>query len=80
LQFLEEIEKAPTREREREREKLTQAIMCFQIRTLGMLRSRFSSLPGAFNENLVPTAEGKKSRRGFSFRRDFKKVWKLLQP
>jgi callose synthase len=39
-----------------------------------MLRSRFSSLPGAFNENLVPTAEGKKSRRGFSFRRDFKKV------
>lgn len=38
-----------------------------------MLRSRFSSLPGAFNENLVP-ADQKKSRRKFSFRKDFEKV------
>lgn len=39
-----------------------------QIRTLGMLRSRFQSLPGAFNETLVPKdeKEGKKKRKGLS--------------
>jgi callose synthase len=44
-----------------------------EIRTLGMLRSRFSSLPGAFNANLVP-ADGTKRRHRFSFRRNFKKI------
>lgn len=44
-----------------------------QIRTLGMLRSRFSSLPGAFNESLVPQ-DGTRARKGFSFSRDFEKV------
>lgn len=29
-------------------------IYCLQIRTLGMLRSRFESLPGAFNGCLIP--------------------------
>jgi len=38
-----------------------------------MLRSRFSSLPGAFNESLVPD-DGKRARKGFSFSRDFEKV------
>ncbi|CAN6481516.1 unnamed protein product [Victoria cruziana] len=39
-----------------------------EIRTLGMLRSRFQSLPGAFNETLVPKdeKEGKKKRKGLS--------------
>jgi callose synthase len=44
-----------------------------EIRTLGMLRSRFSSLPGAFNANLVP-ADGTKRPHRFSFRRNFKKI------
>lgn len=44
-----------------------------EIRTLGMLRSRFSSLPGAFNESLVPD-EDNRARKGFSFSRDFEKV------
>lgn len=47
-----------------------------QIRTLGMLRSRFSSLPGAFNESLVPD-EDNRARKGFSFSRDFEKVMSL---
>ncbi|KAG9444232.1 hypothetical protein H6P81_015572 [Aristolochia fimbriata] len=37
-----------------------------EIRTLGMLRSRFQSLPGAFNTCLVPS---EKRRSGFSFRK-----------
>ncbi|XP_057496432.1 callose synthase 5 [Actinidia eriantha] len=40
-----------------------------EIRTLGMLRSRFQSLPGAFNTYLVPTDKTKK--RGFSFSKRF---------
>jgi hypothetical protein len=52
--------------------------VCVQIRTLGMLRSRFSSLPGAFNANLVP-ADGTKRGHRFSFRRNFKKVWKASE-
>jgi callose synthase len=44
-----------------------------EIRTLGMLRSRFSSLPGAFNESLVPD-DGKRARKAFSFSRQFEKV------
>lgn len=41
-----------------------------------MLRSRFSSLPGAFNESLVPD-EDNRARKGFSFSRDFEKVMSL---
>jgi hypothetical protein len=39
-----------------------------QIRTLGMLRSRFESLPVAFNERLIPsdTNKGKGLRAVFS--------------
>ncbi|GAA0165996.1 hypothetical protein LIER_21259 [Lithospermum erythrorhizon] len=40
-----------------------------EIRTLGMLRSRFQSLPGAFNSCLVPSDKPKK--RGFSFSKRF---------
>jgi hypothetical protein len=29
-------------------------LLWLQIRTLGMLRSRFQSLPGAFNASLIP--------------------------
>ncbi|XP_031375303.1 LOW QUALITY PROTEIN: callose synthase 5-like, partial [Punica granatum] len=43
-----------------------------EIRTLGMLRSRFQSLPGAFNTYLVPT--DKSQRRGFSFVKRFAEV------
>ncbi|KAK4780315.1 hypothetical protein SAY87_016421 [Trapa incisa] len=42
-----------------------------EIRTLGMLRSRFEPLPGAFNTYLVPTDKSKK--RGF-FVRQFSEV------
>ncbi|XP_004289423.1 PREDICTED: callose synthase 5-like [Fragaria vesca subsp. vesca] len=40
-----------------------------EIRTLGMLRSRFQSLPGAFNTYLVPS--DKSAKRGFSFSKKF---------
>ncbi|KAF8411696.1 hypothetical protein HHK36_004254 [Tetracentron sinense] len=43
-----------------------------EIRTLGMLRSRFQSLPGAFNTHLVPSDKTKKS--GFSFSKRFAEV------
>ncbi|KAL2634599.1 hypothetical protein R1flu_006078 [Riccia fluitans] len=43
-----------------------------EIRTLGMLRSRFRSLPGAFNANLVPAE--KVAKKGFSFARSYKEV------
>ncbi|KAF5199964.1 Callose synthase [Thalictrum thalictroides] len=39
-----------------------------EIRTLGMLRSRFQSLPGAFSASLVPSDKSKK-RGFFSFKR-----------
>lgn len=42
-----------------------------EIRTLGMLRSRFQSLPGAFNTYLVPSD---KTKRGFSFSKRFTEV------
>ncbi|XVF14888.1 hypothetical protein REPUB_Repub09cG0099600 [Reevesia pubescens] len=42
------------------------------IRTLGMLRSRFQSLPGAFNAYLVPT--DKSQKRGFSLSKRFAEV------
>ncbi|KAL1224859.1 Callose synthase 5 [Cardamine amara subsp. amara] len=43
-----------------------------EIRTLGMLRSRFQSLPGAFNTYLVPS--DKTRRRGFSLSKRFAEV------
>ncbi|PIN05529.1 1,3-beta-glucan synthase [Handroanthus impetiginosus] len=43
-----------------------------EIRTLGMLRSRFQSLPGAFNTYLVPSDKTRK--RGFSLSKHFHKV------
>ncbi|KAF3792492.1 Callose synthase 5 [Nymphaea thermarum] len=43
-----------------------------EIRTLGMLRSRFNSLPGAFNACLVPSE--KTQRRGFSLSKRFAEV------
>ncbi|EHA8586276.1 putative Callose synthase 5 [Cocos nucifera] len=44
-----------------------------EIRTLGMLRSRFHSLPGAFNTYLVPS-EKKTRSKGFSFSKRFSEV------
>lgn len=44
-----------------------------EIRTLGMLRSRFHSLPGAFNAYLVPS-EKKARNKGFSFSKRFSEV------
>ncbi|KAL0535815.1 hypothetical protein IC582_024740 [Cucumis melo] len=43
-----------------------------EIRTLGMLRSRFQSLPGAFNTYLVPS--DKSQKRGFSFSKRFAEI------
>ncbi|GFP95013.1 callose synthase 5 [Phtheirospermum japonicum] len=43
-----------------------------EIRTLGMLRSRFQSLPGAFNTSLVPFEKTRK--RGFFHSKNNKKV------
>ncbi|KAI3924716.1 hypothetical protein MKW92_041149 [Papaver armeniacum] len=43
-----------------------------EVRTLGMLRSRFQSLPGAFNANLVPSDMSRK--RGFSLSKKFAEV------
>jgi len=37
----------------------------FQIRTLGMLRSRFQSLPGAFNACLIPGDKSEPKKKGF---------------
>jgi callose synthase len=44
----------------------------YQIRTLGMLRSRFHSLPGAFNTFLVPS--DKSRNRRFSLSKRFAEV------
>lgn len=49
-----------------------------QIRTLGMLRSRFESLPGAFNARLIPLERPDiEKRRGFrdSLSSKVPKVW-----
>ncbi|KAL5075203.1 hypothetical protein RYX36_014187 [Vicia faba] len=43
-----------------------------EIRTLSMLRSRFQSLPGAFNTYLVPTDRRKK--KGFSLSKGFAEI------
>ena len=44
-----------------------------QIRTLMMLRSRFQSLPGAFNTYLVPSDNAK--RKKFSLSKSFSEVY-----
>ncbi|KAJ7957436.1 Callose synthase [Quillaja saponaria] len=36
-----------------------------EIRTLGMLRSRFESLPGAFNAGLIPEEKSEPKKKGF---------------
>lgn len=48
----------------------------FQIRTLGMLRSRFESLPGAFNDRLVPLERNEPKKKGLraTFSRNFNEV------
>ncbi|KAI3781161.1 hypothetical protein L2E82_11164 [Cichorium intybus] len=43
-----------------------------EIRTLGMLRSRFQSIPGAFNAYLLPSERAKK--KGFSLSKRFAEV------
>ena len=48
------------------------SFLFLQIRTLGMLRSRFQSLPGAFNTYLVPS--DKSQKRGFSLSKRFAEV------
>nr|VDC85136.1 unnamed protein product [Brassica rapa] len=35
-----------------------------EIRTLGMLRSRFESLPGAFNDRLIPDGKNQQRKKG----------------
>ncbi|XP_027158791.1 callose synthase 2-like [Coffea eugenioides] len=47
-----------------------------EIRTLGMLRSRFQSLPGAFNACLIPVEKGKKPKKGLkaTFSRKFDEI------
>lgn len=55
-------------------------ISCIQIRTLGMLRSRFQSLPGAFNACLVPKEQPEHKKKGLkaTFSRRFPNVSYLL--
>ncbi|KAI5647696.1 hypothetical protein M9H77_33701 [Catharanthus roseus] len=47
-----------------------------EIRTLGMLRSRFQSLPGAFNACLIPAEKGNKLKKGLkaTFSRKFDEI------
>lgn len=54
---------------------------CFQIRTLGMLRSRFQSLPGAFNARLIPLEKKEKAKKGLkaALSRKFDEVKKIIK-
>ncbi|EXB29008.1 Callose synthase 3 [Morus notabilis] len=47
-----------------------------EIRTLGMLRSRFESLPGAFNSRLVPEEKNEPKKKGLraTFSRNFDEI------
>ncbi|KAL3516603.1 hypothetical protein ACH5RR_023505, partial [Cinchona calisaya] len=47
-----------------------------EIRTLGMLRSRFESLPGAFNARLIPVEKSTKPKKGLkaTFSRKFDEI------
>lgn len=49
----------------------------FQIRTLGMLRSRFESLPGVFNDRLVPKEKSEPKKKGLraTLSRNFAEVY-----
>ena len=51
-------------------------VYCPQIRTLGMLRSRFEQLPIAFNECLIPREKNEKTKKGLkaTLSRRFSKV------
>lgn len=54
-------------------------LYCCQIRTLGMLRSRFQSLPGAFNACLIPEEKSEPAKKkglkaSLSFSRNFAEV------
>lgn len=54
-----------------------------EIRTLEMLRSRFRSLPGAFNANLVSPSSEEKSRvrrQRFSLRKSYRPLDELYEP
>lgn len=42
---------------------LVMSLFSFQIRTLEMLRSRFQSLPGAFNDCLIPLDKKEKAKK-----------------
>lgn len=60
---------------------LKRSLFHFQIRTLGMLRSRFQSIPGAFNDRLVPHDNREDTKKkGFkaTFSRKFDQVWLRL--
>ena len=49
----------------------------FQIRTLELLRSRFDSIPGAFNACLIPEDKSEKTKRKglrATFSRKFEQV------
>ncbi|KAL4572712.1 hypothetical protein LXL04_019494 [Taraxacum kok-saghyz] len=48
-----------------------------EIRTLGMLRSRFQSIPGAFNAYLLPSERAKK--KGFSLSKRFAEVLEFFK-
>jgi callose synthase len=50
-----------------------------EIRTLWMLRSRFESLPGAFNARLIPPEKNEQPKKGLkaTLSRKFEKVWLL---
>lgn len=52
----------------------------FQIRTLGMLRSRFESLPGAFNARLIPADKNEPKKKGLkaTLSRTFARVIELF--
>ncbi|KAF3452613.1 hypothetical protein FNV43_RR03046 [Rhamnella rubrinervis] len=47
-----------------------------EIRTLGMLRSRFQSLPGAFNACLIPEEKSERKKKGLkaTFSRNFAEI------
>ncbi|GAV73698.1 LOW QUALITY PROTEIN: Glucan_synthase domain-containing protein/DUF605 domain-containing protein/FKS1_dom1 domain-containing protein, partial [Cephalotus follicularis] len=47
-----------------------------EIRTLGMLRSRFQSLPGAFNECLIPEEKSEPKKKGLraTFSRNYAEI------
>lgn len=60
---------------------INRTLFCLQIRTLGMLRYRFQSLPGAFNACLVPAGKDEKTKKKglkATFSSKFEQVWFLF--